>query len=116
MTRSILGSGSDGAAQAAQHVSTRVFLGAVHRAIRAYNGREAGPRSGVAGRPGLTDPVQQRIAIAVQPHFDDMLDVLRRLPLLPQGAAGSAEVMGQTGGESALESVSVGVGEHQNVA
>ena len=40
----------------------------------------------------------------------------RRLALLPQHAAGSAEVVGQTGGEGAIEGVPVGVGDHQDVA
>jgi hypothetical protein len=42
--------------------------------------------------------------------------VPRRFALLPENAAGSAEVMSPTSGEGTLESVLVGVREHQDIA
>jgi hypothetical protein len=107
-----------GARQPTQYVSTGVFLSPASplRRFPAEYCREAGPHSRVTRRPGLLHPVQHRVAIAVQPDFGDPLDMPRGLPLLPQGAAGSAEIMGQTGGESSVKSVAVGKGDHQDVA
>ena len=70
----------------------------------------------MAGGPSLLHAVQHGVSVAVQPYLSDALDVLRRLPLLPQLAAGSAEVMGQPGGESPFQGLPVGIGDHKNVA
>jgi hypothetical protein len=109
----------DGPGKPTQQVPTGILF---HRlpvrlsACPPYGGREAGAGSGMARGSGLFDPIQNYVTVAVEPDLRDTLDVPRRLPLLPQGAAGSAEIMGQTGGERAIQRVPVCKGNHQYVA
>src|SRR5689334_8550272 len=47
-------------------------------------GVEARARAGVAGRADLVDPDEQGVAVAVQRDVLDVLDVPRRVALVPQ--------------------------------
>ena len=69
----------------------------------------------MAGRTGLGHAIEDRIAVAVDPDLPDLLDVAGAFPLLPEGPARSAEVMGESARAGLLQGVPVGVGEHEDV-
>ena len=65
-------------------------------AVGQPHGGEAGPGAGVAGRAGLLDPIQDRVAVAIQPDSRHALDVAGGLAFPPERLAGPAEVVGMT--------------------
>ena len=85
-------------------------------AVGRHQRGEAGALAGMAGRSGLGHAVQDGVAVAVHPDLANPLHVAGRLPLLPEGAAGPAVVVGEAAGSGLPEGVPVGIGQHQDVA
>jgi hypothetical protein len=104
--------------EAGQQVAARIFARCLRRrAVPAsHHPRETGARPGVTRRPLLLDPIQDGVAVAVQPDLADPLDVTGCLAFAPEGAAGTAEVVGVAGIRGAGERVAVGEGHHEDVA
>ena len=75
--------------QPAQQVAAGILPGRRSGRPAPTAGREAGAAAGVAGGPGLLHPVQDRVAVAVEPDLPDHLLVAGRLALAPEGARGT---------------------------
>ena len=101
--------------QTGQQVCTGI-LTRRRMAVRRHGRREAGPRAGVAGGPGLLHPVEDRVAVAVEPDLTDGLLVAGGLALAPERGAGPAVVVRPPRGGGPLERFPVRVRQHQHVA
>src|SRR5699024_11355047 len=75
---------------------------------------EAGVGAAVAGGPDLVDAHQERVAVAVQGHGADPLDVAAGVALAPVLAAGAGPVGGAPGGQRAVQRLVVHPADHQH--
>ena len=76
---------------------------------------EAGVRAGVAGRAGLVDGEQHRVAVAVEPDLDDALGVAGGLALDPVLLARAAPVGPPPGRQGAVQRLVVHPAQHQHL-
>ena len=76
---------------------------------------ETGAAAGMAGNPGLRDQQQDRVAVAIEPQFDEALDLPGGFALAPQPVAAPAEIADAAGGERLGDRRPVHPGEHQDV-
>jgi hypothetical protein len=70
----------------------------------------------VAGRPARLDPIEERVAIAIEADLDHPLGIAARCTLAPELAAGARVVVCLTNFHSLFNGFAVGVGEHENLA
>ena len=77
---------------------------------------EAGVCSGVTGRTDLINLHQNRVAVAVESYFADVLHMAAGLALDPQGLTAAAEVRRAPGGQGESQRFVIHPGNHQNVA
>src|SRR5918996_4062988 len=76
---------------------------------------ETSPGSLMARRTRLVHPEQHGVPVAIQPDLGHALLVARGFSLAPEGLPGTAVVVGETGGEGALQRLAVGIGHHEDV-
>src|SRR5215208_7043877 len=77
---------------------------------------EAAILASVAGRPTGHDPVEQRIAVAVEADLDHSLGVAARRPLAPDLIAGAGVVVSLAGLYGLVDRLFARVGEHEDLA
>src|SRR5699024_12425867 len=77
---------------------------------------EAGVGAAVAGGPDLVDAHQERVAVAVQGHGADALDVAAGVALAAVLAAGAGPVGGASRGQGAEQRIVVHAADHQHAA
>lgn len=70
----------------------------------------------MAGSPGLIDPVEKAVFVAVDEDLVDALEMARLLALLPEPLARSAIVMGETGLTGKPDGFIVRVRDHQYIS
>jgi hypothetical protein len=93
-----------------------LFGSYIRRPVTVEGREEAALLPSVAGRAAGLDPVEERVAVAVDPYLDHPLRVPAGGTLAPQLRAGAGVVVGLAGREGLLDGLAVRVGERQNVA